>query len=189
VGYKLPNDLRKSLREPIGLLFTGEGNNIALNVIKFIHDKKYTFSVAVGDYCTKSLIEQDFYPNMIIYDGKTQRIDSISLDLTRYEIRSCNNPKGWILESAWVTIESAIAFSTSNNCRIAVRIDGEEDLLIIPAIISLPLGSIVIYGQPPITSEEGIVVAQVTSSLKESVSNILTKFEFHEEYIDGNNHN
>ncbi|MHA1942061.1 MAG: DUF359 domain-containing protein, partial [Candidatus Hodarchaeales archaeon] len=61
--------------------------------------------------------------------------------------------------------------------------------LIIPAIISLPLGSIVIYGQPPITSEEGIVVAQVTSSLKESVSNILTKFEFHEEYIDGNNHN
>jgi uncharacterized protein (UPF0218 family) len=83
-----------------------------------------------------------------------------------------------------------------NNCRIAVRIEGEEDLLIIPAIISLPLGSIVIYGQPklvyghpPITTKEGLVVVPITSSLKSKVDSILKKFEIHEEYLDGNYNN
>ena len=184
MGYKLPKNLRKSFREPIGSLFTGKANIPAVNAVKYILEQKMPFSVAVGDYCAKSLIEQDFYPNIVIFDGKTQRTNAISFDLEQYQIWTSKNPKEWILKSAWEVIENAIAFSTSNKCRIAVRIEGEEDLLIIPAIISLPLGSIVIYGQPAITSEEGIVVAQITSSLKQSISRILNKFElksFYEE--------
>lgn len=184
MGYKLPKNLRKSLREPIGPLFTGKGKVPATNAIKYILDKKITFSVAVGDFCAKSLIEQKFYPDIVIFDGKTHRTSAISFDLGQYQIWTSKNPKEWILRSAWETIENAIAFSTSNKCRIAVRIEGEEDLLIIPVIISLPLRSIVIYGQPEITTEEGIVVAQVTPSLKKSISNTLKKFEqksFHEE--------
>ena len=97
--------------------------------------------------------------------------------------------KEWILNSAWAVIRQSIAFSTSNNCRIAVRIDGEEDLLIIPVIISLPIGSIVIYGQPPVATEEGIVVVTTSLSLKNRVSELLEKFDYQEELPNGNYRN
>ncbi len=185
VGYKLPISLRKSLRTPIGKLFTGEHSASARNAINYIRKSNEGLVVAIGDVCAKSFLDQEYYPNVIIFDGKTQRTGPVSMNLEKYSIYRTSNPKEWILKSAIQEIENAIAFSTSNNCRIAVRIDGEEDLLIIPVIISLPLGSIVIYGQPPITTEEGLVVAVITTSLKEQVQGLLDKFEFHEEYRNG----
>jgi len=188
VGYKLPVTLRDSLRDPIGKLFIGDHYTSAKNAISYIQKSRKGLTVAIGDVCAKSLLDAGFYPEIIVFDEKTQRTENVSLKLEQYTLQHAFNPKEWILESAFQKIKNAIAFSTANNCRIAVRIDGEEDLLIIPAIISLPLGSIVIYGQPPITTEEGLVVALITSSLKNKVQDILNKFEFHEEYIDGNHH-
>jgi uncharacterized protein (UPF0218 family) len=184
------------LRAPIGKLFTGKPDITAKEAIKFIKSKQKGLVVAVGDICTKSLLDAGFYPNIIIFDEKTRREEKILLNLEFYTQKQAFNPQGWILQNTWDAIKNAIAFSTSNNCRIAVRIEGEEDLLIIPAIISLPLGSIVIYGQPklvyghpPITTKEGLVVVPITSSLKSKVDSILKKFEIHEEYLDGNYNN
>jgi uncharacterized protein (UPF0218 family) len=188
VGYKLPVALRGSLRTPIGKLFVGDHSKSAKKAIIYIQEKNKGLTLAIGDVCAKSLLDVGFYPDIIVFDEKTKRTENISLNLEQYSLQHAFNPNEWILENAIQEIENAIAFSTSNNCRIAVRIDGEEDLLIIPAIISLPLGSVVIYGQPPITTEEGLVVALITSSLKNKVHDILNKFEFHEEYIDGNHH-
>lgn len=189
MGYKLPNNLRDSFRDPIGQIFTGEQSNSAKKAIKYINTLGRSFSVAIGDICSKSLLEQEFYPNIIIFDETTRRHKEVSLNLSSYQMRSAINPKEWILMSAWSVIKQSIAFSTSNNCRIAVRIDGEEDLLIIPAIISLPIGSIVVYGQPPIATVEGIVVVSISSSLKDRVTNLLEKFEYHEELSNGNYNN
>jgi uncharacterized protein (UPF0218 family) len=176
------------LRTPIGKLFVGNHSTSAKNAIVYIQQRNKGLAIAIGDVCSKSLLDMGFYPDIIVFDEKTQRTENISLNLEQYSLQHAYNPKEWILESAIHQIENAIAFSTSNNCRIAVRIDGEEDLLIIPAIIFLPLGSVVIYGQPPITTEEGLVVALITSSLKNKVQDIFNKFEFHEEFIDGNHH-
>ncbi len=188
MGYKLPVTLRNSFRAPIGELFIGDHSISAKNAIEYIKKINRGLTIAIGDVCAKSLLNQGFHPNIIVFDEKTQRTKKISLDLKQYSLKDVYNPKEWILESTIHEIKNAIAFCTSNKCRIAVRIDGEEDLLIIPAIISLPLGSVVIYGQPPVTTEEGIVVALITSSLKNIIQDILKKFEFHEEYIDGNHH-
>jgi len=189
MGYKLPNNLRNSLRDPIGQIFTGKPSDSAKKAIDYINKLGKGFTVAIGDVCTKSLLEQEFYPNVIVFDETTRRRKDISINLSSYQIRNAINPKEWILQSAWTVIQQSIAFSTSNNCRIAVRIDGEEDLLIIPAIISLPIGSVVVYGQPPINSEEGIVVVSISSSLKDKVTNLLKKFEYHEELSNGNYNN
>ena len=189
MGYKLPNKLRKSLRNPIGQIFTGKPSDSAKRAIEFIKTHGNVITVAVGDVCSQSLLEQDFYPNLILFDGTTQRSESISLKLDSYQIRCASNPKEWILNEAWTVIRQSISFSTSNNCRIAVRIDGEEDLLIIPAIVSLPIGSIVVYGQPPIATEEGIVVVTISTSLKDRVSELLKKFDYHEELPNGNYNN
>ena len=189
MGYRLPEDLRKEFKDPIGQLFTGDPVTSTKIAIEYINSLDSVFTLSIGDFCTKFLIEQNFYPDMVIFDETTRREKNISVDLSSYQKRSAINPREWILTSAWTLIQQSIAFSTSNNCRIAVRIDGEEDLLIIPAIISLPIGSIVVYGQPPITTEEGIVVVKISASLKDRITSLLEKFEYHEELTDGNHSN
>ncbi|MFW9905672.1 MAG: GTP-dependent dephospho-CoA kinase family protein [Candidatus Thorarchaeota archaeon] len=188
MGYKLPNSLRASLRDPIGELFTGSALNAAKNAKEYINTKKPTITVSIGDYCTKTLFDVHFLPDIVIYDGKTLREEKINLKLDSYQNLKAFNPPEWISDKAWKILESTIKqiqSYTPNKCRVAVRIDGEEDLLVIPAIILLPLGSMVIYGQPPITTDEGIVCAFITPSLKNLAKDLLNKFETHEEFIHG----
>ena len=47
---------------------------------------------------------------------------------------------------------------------VMVLIDGEEDLLTIPAVIEAPLGAVVFYGQP----FEGVVAVKVDERSKAS---------------------
>ncbi|UCE13618.1 MAG: GTP-dependent dephospho-CoA kinase family protein [Candidatus Heimdallarchaeota archaeon] len=193
MGYKLPETLRTSLRKPIGKLFTGNALNAARNAKNYILLNNPRITIAIGDYCTKTLIDVEFFPDIVIYDGKTLREKEITLNLDSYDEKSVINPREWILTVAWDVIEKAIAFCTkqinvSDKCRVAVRIDGEEDLLVIPTIISLPIGSVIVYGQPPLNNDEGIVVVLITPSLKKLGHELLEKFEFHEEFINGNNY-
>ena len=43
-----------------------------------------------------------------------------------------------------------------------VEVKGEEDLLGFPAVLFMPLGSLVLYGQP----QEGVVMIKVTEAAK-----------------------
>ncbi|MFX0014562.1 MAG: GTP-dependent dephospho-CoA kinase family protein [Promethearchaeota archaeon] len=192
MGYKLPEKLRVSLRTPIGKLFTGSGQRAAKDAKSYIERNKPLITIAIGDFCTRSLFDVDFLPDIVIYDGKTLRKNKINLNLELYHDMNVENPPEWISKVAWTKLESAIKqiqTYTAGKYRVAVRINGEEDLLVIPAIISLPLGSMVVYGQPPINTDEGIVVALITSSLKKLAKELLDKFEVYEEIIDGNHDN
>lgn len=188
LGYKLPKELRASLRDPIGELFTGSAQKAARNAKNYINANKPVITVSIGDYCTKTLFEVHFLPDIVIYDGKTLRKKEINLNLDLYQNIKVFNPPEWISYKAWRILDSTIKqiqSYTSSKCRVAVRIDGEEDLLVIPAIISLPLGSMVVYGQPPITTDEGIVCVLITPSLKKVAEELLSKFETHEELVNG----
>ena len=54
-----------------------------------------------------------------------------------------------------------------------IKIQGEEDLLALPAILLAPLGSVVIYGQKDL----GVVVVEVTEEKKEEVKKIINLFQ------------
>jgi uncharacterized protein (UPF0218 family) len=190
LGYKLPKPLRKSFRKPIGKLFTGKPLIAAEKAKEQIIKYRPPLVISIGDYCTKTLFDVDFSPEIIVYDGKTLREKTISLNLDNYIEKRVTNPREWIMNDAWVTLETTISFCTSNNCRVCVRIDGEEDLLVIPAVILSPLGSVIVYGQPPMdidnsTTKEGIVVVLITSKLKNLAQNLLAQFEIHEEIKNG----
>ena len=188
MGYKLPKTLRSSLRDPIGKLFTGSAKNAAKAAKNYINENNPAITVSIGDYCTKTLFDVHFLPEIVIYDGKTLRKNKIGLDLALYQEKKVFNPAEWISHKAWKILQSTIRqiqSYTSDKCRVAVRIDGEEDLLVIPAIILLPLGSMVVYGQPPIATDEGIVCTLITPSLKKLTKELLNKFETHEELIHG----
>ncbi len=187
MGYKLPRSLRESFRDPIGKLFSGNHHSAAQEASKYIQKLKTPLVMSIGDFCTKTLLDVKFFPDIIVYDDKTHRIRKVSLDLDLYKQFNTVNPPEWILKSSWIVIETAIGFCIENNCRVAVHITGEEDLIVIPAIISLPLGSVVVYGQPKINTEEGIVVTPITSTLKMLAQDLLDKFEFIEKIEDFTN--
>ena len=185
-GYRLPKSLRASLRAPIGQLFSGKRHNVAMEAVKYINTNTPPLSISVGDFCTASLFDVNFFPEIVIYDGKTLRTDAVTLDLTLYKEHVTRNPPEWILNDAIKVIKNAISFSSGSKTRVCVRVSGEEDLLTIPCILSSPLGSVVLYGQPPLNNTEaGIVVVTITPSLKHRITKLLEQFEHYNEYIRG----
>ena len=52
---------------------------------------------------------------------------------------------------------------------VRITVDGEEDLLVIPACIYAPDKSVVLYGQP----NEGMVIVPVTSEIRNKTKSIL----------------
>jgi len=191
LGYKLPNSLRHSLRKPLGKLFQGDEDKLTSEAIIYIKKHNPPLTVSIGDYCTKKLLDHNFLPNIIIFDGKTQRLTNVELYLGDYTIKDAINPPEWISDKASKILENTITFSTANNCRVAVRIQGEEDLLVIPTILVLPVGSIVVYGQPPFNKDDqgGLVIINVQPELKSRIKLLLTKFDYHEELLNGNFNN
>ncbi|MFW9856074.1 MAG: GTP-dependent dephospho-CoA kinase family protein [Candidatus Thorarchaeota archaeon] len=182
-GYKLPKSLRESLRSPIGQIFTGEPGKVAIETVRFISSRSPPLVISVGDFCTASLFNVNFFPNIVIYDGQTLRSDTVTLDLALYKELVLQNPPEWILDDAIDIIKNAISFSSRSKIRVCVRVSGEEDLLTIPCILWSPLGSMVLYGQPPIENREtGIVVVTITQSLKNRITVLLDQFEYYNEY-------
>jgi len=63
-----------------------------------------------------------------------------------------------------------------------VFVDGEEDLLALPLILSLPQNYLLFYGQPPITDAQpptpaGLGLLVVTSNLKQKIQKLIDRFE------------
>ena len=144
---QLPDDLRDQLKNPLGNLVSDNDPNKE-NIIKKISAESVL--ITVGDKTTENILQLGFKPQIQIIDGlekRNQRIvptdDTINTNL------SCKNPPGEITEESMQIIKKA--FSSEPPVRIIV--DGEEDLLVIPACIFAPKNSVVMYGQP----NEGLV--------------------------------
>ena len=88
--------------------------------------------ITVGDRTTENMLQLGLKPQIQIIDGlekRNQRI--IPADDTINTNLSCRNPPGEITEESMQVIQKA--FSCESPVRITV--DGEEDLLVIPACI------------------------------------------------------
>jgi uncharacterized protein (UPF0218 family) len=79
------------------------------------------------------------------------------------------NPQGTITDEAEETIANALQGKQT----VKIIVDGEEDLLALPAIVHSADKSFVIYGQP----YEGIVVVKTTLEKKAEIKAILNSIE------------
>jgi len=126
---QLPDDLRDQLKNPLGNLVSDNDPNKE-NIIKKISAESVI--ITVGDRTTENMLQLGLKPQIQIIDGlekRNQRIvpadDTINTNL------SCRTPPGEITEESMQIIQKA--FSCESPVRITV--DGEEDLLVIPACI------------------------------------------------------
>ena len=132
-------------------------------------DKKNHCIICVGDVVSKAFLEDprlNKFVKFCFIDGNTQRGDKISLNLsfdgenlseTSYKserakkaiikFKKVKNPREHIREEIFDFIQERI----HDPYQYIIEVNGEEDLLVLPATINSHR-DFIFYGQPPITS-------------------------------------
>ena len=159
----LSETLREELKTPLGELIK-DSNSDKEQIIKKIYSEKIV--VTVGDATSELLIKMGLIPFLQIIDGKEKRHErDLPIDDSITTSLQCNNPAGEITQESLDIIKKS--FSLKSPIRIVVN--GEEDLLVIPVCLFAPENCVVMYGQP----NEGLVIVEITSKLREKVQNIV----------------
>jgi len=124
--------------------------------------------VSVGDQTTQDLADHSLPPDILIVDNKIMRQKIPPISATAELVVKVKNPAGTITEEAWLAVEKA----ARNPERTKIIVEGEEDLLALVAILTLPENSLVLYGQPP---NKGIVVVKTNSQNKTRAQEIIAE--------------
>jgi uncharacterized protein (UPF0218 family) len=165
----LPDSLRGEFKKAPGEVVRGADDDMsraARNTIP--HLKHAVLTIAVGDIVSGSLEEAGYTPTIKIIDYKNQRKIMAAGD-QKYDAK---NASGSIDASCVPLIARAMRDALATGKTSAIAVDGEEDLLVPPAILLAPLGSIILHGQ----AGEGIAVTQVTEEKKQFIRGLLKRF-------------
>ena len=151
----LPEKLRSRLAKPLGHLYRMDAND-AESFAASVRGAKVV--VTVGDKVSETVAKLGRVPDVHIVDGLEKRRKRVPPSVKHVVSIRVKNPAGMITVEAMDAVRRA--FRGRKPARVLV--DGEEDLLAIPAVIFAPLGARVYYGQP----DEGIVMLQVDGAVK-----------------------
>lgn len=168
-AYTLQNRLRTKLKKPLGELIRGTPKETTKKLRDIILREKPSKIVSVGDFVSKSLVENQIYPDISIIDNKVMRkyIKPIQIDA---ESEICvKNPPGTLTFEALKAVQEAF----KANCKVKIIVDGEEDLLTLAAVFYAPENILIVYGQP----NEGIVVVRTSEKNKAEVAKTLKVME------------
>ena len=172
----LPDNLRPELQMPLGKLLVGKA------IEKAIAKSYKRIVITVGDVTTKAFVDGGRLPDLSIIDHRVGRKPYRELTFTPLKVRplKVKSGPGYISRAALDAINklSHHLGKPSNITRSLVTawslivVDGEEDLLALPAITEAPIGSLVYYGQPG----QGMVEVEVTDLKKKRIGSLLKKF-------------
>ncbi len=160
--FELTNQQKQALKKPLGKLFP---NSQRLDIIK--HLNPHTPNLAIGDEVSWFVFQHQMPVTVFIFDSLTKRhptYPAIHTFLDPNSVLVSNNPAGTITREVSEDLKTAI------DKKMHIHVHGEEDLTVLPAILLLPLGSHILYGQP----DQGLVAVEVTQEKKEWCRQFLT---------------
>jgi uncharacterized protein (UPF0218 family) len=164
VVARLPAAERGAFKEPLGEIYER-----ADALLADADDPVY----AVGDVVLAHLASADCTPALAIVDGRTERGD---LDPWVSDAQpsaaaavAVENPAGTITAELVTAIESGLEGAAS----VQIRVDGEEDLAVLPVLLLAPPGGTVVYGQPG----DGMVAVPVEAATKQRARELLDRLE------------
>ncbi|MDV3103981.1 GTP-dependent dephospho-CoA kinase [Thermococcus waiotapuensis] len=167
--FLLTPQLREELKEPLGELIRGEIPEPYLRIRDRIRG---AFLVTVGDVVTENVLKLGIEPNLAVYDHRTKRRDySPDVD-SNAVVLTVKNPPGTVTKALLNALRRGVEIALRGRS-VHVRVNGEEDLAAIPAVLYAPAGSVVLYGQP----DEGVVLIKVTPECKRRCAGILARME------------
>ena len=158
----LPERLRSELKEPLGPVVADAESLLAAVESPL---------VTVGDIVTYHLEEAGRPPDVALFDARTKREpvdDAVGAALAEADVR-VENPAGTLTADLLVALRDAIDATDP----VRIRVDGEEDLAALPAIIAAPEGASVVYGQPG----EGMVHVRVTPEARDRSRDLLARMD------------
>lgn len=164
--FHLTQNHRHILKNPQGELITyPTPKAISKRISTLPHSK----IVLVGDVATGYFLKHQLPFNFAVFDNLINRRPS-SL-VSRFiqpesPVFDTKNPPGLISKELVSTIHHLL-----DHHHGYIRVKGEEDLAVLPFVMLLPLGSVVIYGQP----SQGLVLLPVSESSKEKYRNFILK--------------
>lgn len=167
-SFLLPEQLREKLKIPLG--------SVLSNDIEEIHKFDEKKIITVGDVTTKRLLESHIHPKISIVDFIVERkkmytsLQQIGFS-GKETILELTNPPGHIEPQIWEILHN-IKDTLSTEEQFIILVEGEEDLLVIPLVLLLPVGYYVLYGQP----HQGLVVVEITEEKKSYIASILKQF-------------
>ncbi len=160
-----PSDLVR-LKTPLGQLLPGTPTETMPKLKMIVQQSKPSKVTTVGDVVSRESLAAGIQVSLRIVDQMTlrKRIRPVEMKAERtYRVR---NPAGVITREAWDTIKRAL-----KDREAVIFVDGEEDLLAIPAVLESPDHAFVIYGQP----SEGLVVVTSSPEKKSEVREIVNR--------------
>jgi hypothetical protein len=153
----LPEDQRHLFRQPFGTLCPDIESVLPLIRGKVVY--------TVGDVVTYHLLSKGVVPAVAIIDGHTMRSPCNWSPAVFRKRLTARNPPGTLTPELRQALDAAMA-----DPEMLVLVEGEEDLAVIPLILSAPEGAMVLYGQPG----EGVVVCEVNDAAKEKARLLLS---------------
>lgn len=169
--------MRSCLKEPLGILLEGRSEEIVTQLREILRCQKPRIFASVGDISSRNLIEMGIHPDIIVIDHRVMRVEVEPMSLCERIAIRARNPPGKINIDALRALEKAVRLKRS----VAVIVEGEEDLLVLPLIDLMPVGSLITYGQP----QAGMVVIEVTEERKRWAQGFMEQMEKMEISKDG----
>jgi GTP-dependent dephospho-CoA kinase len=156
---KLPEEHRRLFKEPFGVLYRSMDEVIPLIKGKDVY--------TVGDVVTHNLRKKGITPTVAVVDGYTMRSPCNRMPTVHGECIQVKNPAGTITDELICALERAV-----KNPPSTIIVDGEEDLAVIPLVLTAHDGAIVLYGQP----HKGVVLRTVDSEARDTAQRFLAHF-------------
>lgn len=194
--YRMPpGELRKTFSDPTnfgGHLFPGPPAIAIPQALKWVSEisqnqpnsSDQTRIICVGDVVSRFFLLNlnDWHSNMkyCFIDGTTQRGEKFAVDSylpASWQVVEKNNPAGVIEEEIFEFIRS----TRDDEVQYLIRINGEEDLLVLPCVVECP-DWVILYGQPPLTDAgksipAGCVGIYSSDTVRQTFIETLSRFE------------
>ena len=155
------------LKQPFGTLVADKDVTLQKISLALKGAKKV---ISVGDATTARLVSLGIIPDVAVIDGKERRSKrDYPANYKARELRCVNTP-GAISRDAVATMQDALELQSPTR----IIVDGEEDLLALPAFRMAPVGSVVLYGQPL----EGLVIVKITASKQKQAKDLMDRIGF-----------
>ncbi len=162
-SMKIPDSKRDLFKRPLGTDISEE------ELLKL--EGKHML-ITVGDVVSLVVRECGIKPDLSIYDGMTERRDmtafaTLVIDEGLEEV-VVRNEAGTISVELVKAIRDALAGGIG-----IIRVEGEEDLAVMPCVLLAPSGSYVIYGWPG----KGMKIITTDDGIKEEIKLLMENME------------
>jgi len=158
---------RSDLKSPLGVLLRAPVSDNVAALGKLIEVTGPPMWATVGDFVTANIVGAGLHPDIAVVDHRVMRENVEPVELG--ESVEVVNPPGTISAESQRVLTEAITF----NKRLGVVVEGEEDLLVLPLMAWMPVGSVVVYGQP----REGMVVVTLTEERRRCAQEFMNTME------------